>query len=159
MEHDVGHSVATNHSAWPDLLHKEHLVLKVGLRAWVDITRLRASTKKSLDKSQVYFPKNVGQISLVTRYNYTDTVRKCVCRLLIEQHSPSLACLALLSHSVRCRTKSKKKSPSGTLMTLSVILTNREKPSAVRSPRRSAILAQKSLERVLESTSNAWAKQ
>ena len=69
--------------------------------------------------------------------------------------SPSLLFLALLSHSVRWRTKSKKKSPSGTLITLSVILTNREKPSGDRRPSRSAMLAQKSFDRVLESTSNA----
>ena len=37
-----------------------------------------------------------------------------------------------------------------------MILTNRENPSELRRPRRSAILAQKSFERVLESTSKAW---
>ena len=36
-----------------------------------------------------------------------------------------------------------------------MILTNRENPSELHSPRRSAILAQKSFERVLESTSKA----
>ena len=71
-------------------------------------------------------------------------------------HSPSLFWRERFSHSVRWRTKSKKKSPSGTLITLSVILTNRENPSELRRPRRSAILAQKSFERVLESTSKAW---
>ena len=55
--------------------------------------------------------------------------------------------------------KSKKKSPSGTLMTLSLILTKREKPSEVHKCRRSAILAQNSLERVLESISNAYMKK
>ena len=70
-------------------------------------------------------------------------------------HSPSLFWRDRFSHSVRWRTKSKKKSPSGTLITLSVILTNRENPSELHSPRRSAILAQKSFERVLESTSKA----
>ena len=40
-------------------------------------------------------------------------------------------------------------------MTLSLIITNRENPSGLRRPRRSAILLQKSFERVLESTSKA----
>lgn len=62
----------------------------------------------------------------------------------------------LFSHSVRWRTKSKKKSPSGTLMTLSLILTNSEKPSAFFSPSRSEMVTQKSFDLVLESTSKAW---
>ena len=70
-------------------------------------------------------------------------------------YSPSLVGLAFLIQSVRCRTKSKKKSPSGTEMTLSAILTKREKPSADRKLRRWPIEAQKSLARVDESTSNA----
>lgn len=58
---------------------------------------------------------------------------------------PSLAGLAFLIQSVRCRTKSKKKSaPSGTEITLSAILTNKLKPSQLRNSNRSAIFEQKS---------------
>ena len=70
-------------------------------------------------------------------------------------HVPSLVGLAFLIQSVRCRTKSKKKSPSGTEMTLSAILTNKENPSAERRLSRWPIEAQKSLARVEESTSKA----
>jgi len=45
---------------------------------------------------------------------------------------PSRDGLAFLIQSVKCRTKSKKKSPSGTEITLSAILTNKLKPSADR---------------------------
>lgn len=74
------------------------------------------------------------------------------------ENLPSFPVRALFNHSVRWRTKSKKKSPSGTLMTLSLILTKSENPSALRRPKRSAMLAQKSFERVLESTSKACRK-
>ncbi len=57
--------------------------------------------------------------------------------------------------TVKCRTKSKKKSPSGTLITLSRILTNKLKPSLDCNLSRSAIFRQKSFARVDESTSNA----
>ena len=56
--------------------------------------------------------------------------------------------LVFLSHSVRWRTKSKKKSPSGTLITLSAIFTNRHMPSTLCSPSRAPIALQKSLARV-----------
>ena len=69
---------------------------------------------------------------------------------------PSLVGLAFLIQSVRCRTKSKKKSPSGTEMTLSAILTNKLKPSGDRRFNRCAMFWQKSLARVDESTSKAW---
>lgn len=68
---------------------------------------------------------------------------------------PSLDGRAFLIQSVRCLTKSKKKSPSGTEMTLSAILTNRENPSELFKLRRWAIDEQKSLARVDESTSKA----
>jgi hypothetical protein len=57
--------------------------------------------------------------------------------------------------TVKCRTKSKKKSPSGTLITLSRIYTNKLKPSLDCNLSRSAIFRQKSFARVDESTSNA----
>ena len=57
--------------------------------------------------------------------------------------------------TVKCRTKSKKKSPSGTLITLSRIFTNRLNPSLDWSLSRSAIFRQKSFARVDESTSKA----
>jgi hypothetical protein len=72
---------------------------------------------------------------------------------------PSREGRAFLIQSVKWRTKSKKKSASGTEMTLSAILTNREKPSLDLRFRRWAMLAQKSLARVLESTSKAWYAQ
>jgi hypothetical protein len=53
---------------------------------------------------------------------------------------PSLVVLAFLIQSVKWRTKSKKKSASGTLITLSDILTNRLKPSADLSLSLSAML-------------------
>jgi hypothetical protein len=56
---------------------------------------------------------------------------------------------------VRWRTKSKKKSASGTLMTLSAILTNKLKPSADRRFNLVAMLEQKSFALVDESTSKA----
>ena len=49
---------------------------------------------------------------------------------LEKENLPSLDGLAFLIQSVKCRTKSKKKSPSGTEMTLSAIFTKRLKPSA-----------------------------
>ena len=72
---------------------------------------------------------------------------------------PSLEGRAFLIQSVKWRTKSKKKSPSGTEMTLSAILTKREKPSLERRFSRCAMLWQKSLARVLESTSKAWERK
>ena len=68
---------------------------------------------------------------------------------------PSLVGLAFLIQSVRWRTKSKKKSPSGTEMTLSAILTKRLKPSLDRRLRRCEMLWQKSFALVEESTSKA----
>ena len=68
---------------------------------------------------------------------------------------PSLVGLAFLIQSVRCLTKSKKKSPSGTEITLSAILTKRLKPSADLRFKRCAIFWQKSFALVEESTSNA----
>ena len=58
---------------------------------------------------------------------------------------PSRVGLAFLIQSVKCRTKSKKKSPSGTEITLSAILTNKLKPSADRRLNLCAILEQKSV--------------
>lgn len=69
--------------------------------------------------------------------------------------TPSRFGLALRIQSVKWRTKSKKKSPSGTEITLSAILTNNEKPSDERKFSLDAISWQKSLARVDESTSNA----
>ena len=69
---------------------------------------------------------------------------------------PSLVGLAFLIQSVRCRTKSKKKSPSGTEITLSAILTKRLNPSADLRFKRWAMFWQKSFALVEESTSNAY---
>lgn len=73
-------------------------------------------------------------------------------------HIPSLEGLAFLIQSVRWRTKSKKKSPSGTEMTLSAIFTKRLNPSQDLRLSLWAIFAQKSLALVDESTSNACQK-
>ena len=59
--------------------------------------------------------------------------------------TPSRFGLALRIQSVKWRTKSKKKSPSGTEMTLSAILTKSEKPSDERKLSREAMSWQKSL--------------
>ena len=56
---------------------------------------------------------------------------------------------------MRCLTKSKKKSPSGTEITLSAILTKRLNPSADLRFKRVAIFWQKSFALVDESTSKA----
>lgn len=69
---------------------------------------------------------------------------------------PSLVGLVFFIQSVRYLTKSKKKSESGTLITLSAILTNKLKPSAELRFNLLAIEAHKSRARVEESTSNAW---
>ena len=69
---------------------------------------------------------------------------------------PSRVGLAFLIQSVRWRTKSKKKSPSGTEITLSAIFTNRLKPSLDRRFRRWEMFWQKSFARVDESTSKAY---
>lgn len=76
-------------------------------------------------------------------------------RLYIFLSVPSLEGLALFIQSVKCLTKSKKKSPSGTEITLSAILTNKLKPSGDRRVNRSAIFAQNSFALVLLSTSKA----
>ena len=68
---------------------------------------------------------------------------------------PSLVGRAFLIQSVRCRTKSKKKSPSGTEITLSAIFTNKLNPSADRRFNLCAMFEQKSFARVEESTSKA----
>lgn len=70
--------------------------------------------------------------------------------------APSLVGLAFLIQSVRWRTKSKKKSSSGTEMTLSAILTKRLNPSSDLSVSLCEMLWQKSLARVDESTSKAY---
>ena len=72
-----------------------------------------------------------------------------------DKNIPSLVGRAFLIQSVRWRTKSKKKSPSGTLITLSAILTKRLNPSLERRLSRWAMFWQKSLARVDESTSKA----
>ena len=69
---------------------------------------------------------------------------------------PSLVGRAFLIQSVRCLTKSKKKSPSGTLITLSAIFTNKLNPSLDLRFNLWAIFWQKSLALVDESTSKAW---
>ena len=70
-------------------------------------------------------------------------------------YSPSLEGRAFLIQSVKCLTKSKKKSPSGTDITLSAIFTNKEKPSGDLRLSLWAIDEQKSLALVDESTSKA----
>ena len=75
--------------------------------------------------------------------------------MINHESVPSLVGLAFLIQSVRWRTKSKKKSPSGTEITLSAILTKRLKPSLDLKLRRCEMLWQKSFARVEESTSKA----
>lgn len=86
------------------------------------------------------------------RYSCSEEMRKIKNR----KDVPSRDGLAFLIQSVKCRTKSKKKSPSGTEITLSAILTNRLKPSADRRLSLCAIFWQKSFALVDESTSNAY---
>lgn len=94
MENRVGHGIFAWNGVGPQFLHVKHLIGQWRHRAYRMNWSINTSHVFTL-KILVIFMKN--------------------------KQSPSFTALAFLIQSVRCRTKSKKKSPSGTLITWNVL--------------------------------------
>lgn len=97
MENRVGHGIFAWNGVGPQFLHVKHLIGQWRHYAY----RMNRSIN-----------------SLATSHVFT---LKILIIFMKNKQSPSFTALAFLIQSVRCRTKSKKKSPSGTLITWNVL--------------------------------------
>lgn len=95
MENRVGHGIFAWNGVGPQFLHVKHLIGQWRHYAY--------RMNRSINTSHVF------------------TLKILIIFMKNKHKSPSFTALAFLIQSVRCRTKSKKKSPSGTLITWNVL--------------------------------------